>query len=220
MSEPYIAELRIVGFGYPPKGWARCDGQLLPISGNQALFSIIGTTYGGNGTTNFALPNLIGRVPVHMGVNSGLSPRPIGQAAGAPGVTVALGELPSHNHQVQANNASGNLPSPGGNFWAKPTQVDNLYSANANSSLNQGAVGFTGGSQPHENMQPSLSLMFIIALTGIYPSRSLAAGAPADADAQADAQQEGHEPHHAEERHEQHGHEHENHPHDSDKEVS
>lgn len=167
MSEPFLAEIRLTSFNFAPKGWAMCNGQLLPINQNQALFSLLGTTYGGNGQTNFALPNLQGRMPIHAG--NGYTQ---GQAGGEVNHTLTLTELPQHTHTVQASSQAGTTPVPTGAVLAAPAHGGNLYSSGAVSAALVGStVGGAGGSQPHINMQPSLVLNYIIALVGIYPSR-------------------------------------------------
>ena len=172
MSEPFIGEIRIVGFGYPPRGWAPCNGQLLPIAQNQALFSILGTTYGGNGQTTFALPNLQGRVALSSGQGPGLSNYTLGQSAGGVVVTLNANQIPSHTHQAMGNNTQGTANTPTGNDWAVSAQGDNMYAPAGDTRMNPGAIGSNGGGQPHNNVQPSLSLMFVIALVGIFPSRT------------------------------------------------
>ena len=169
MSDPYIGEIKIVSFTYPPRGWAFCNGQLLPINQNQALFSILGTMYGGNGQTNFALPNLQGRVPIHQGVNQGTYI--VGQAAGELAHTLTINELPAHVHPpVAQSTASTPGFSPAGAIWATaPTEA---FAAAPNSPMNAAAVTTTGGSQPHPNQPPYLVLNFAIALVGIFPSRN------------------------------------------------
>jgi microcystin-dependent protein len=166
MSTPYLGEIRIVSFNFAPKGWALCNGQLLPINQNQALFALFGTTYGGNGQTNFALPNLQGRVPIHFG--NGIS---LGEAAGQENTTLILSQLPTHNHSVNAaNTTTGNVTNPTNGFFSNsaPPQI---YSAGAPSATFQPTtISATGGSQPHNNMQPSLVLNMIVALQGIFPS--------------------------------------------------
>lgn len=170
MSEPFLSEIKIMAFNFPPKGWALCNGQLLPINQNQALFALLGTTYGGNGQTNFALPNLRGRVPIHMGNGHNL-----GEAAGSMAVTINQTQLPSHAHFVNATatatSESTNVPDSS-KYLSKST-VDNLYRAPTNLvSMSSQAVSSVGGSQPHTNMQPYLVLNFCIALQGIFPSSS------------------------------------------------
>ena len=166
MSEPFLSEIKIVSFNFPPKGWALCNGQTLPINQNQALFALLGTTYGGNGQTTFNLPNLRGRVPIHMGGGHTL-----GEAAGSTSVTVNLQQLPTHTHVAQAFSQNGDQVVPTGNLLGT---VNNLYSApGANQvALNAATVGNVGGSQPHNNMMPYLTLNFIIALQGIFPSQN------------------------------------------------
>ncbi len=166
MSEPFLSEIKIVSFNFPPKGWALCNGQLLPINQNQALFALLGTVYGGNGQTNFALPNLRGRVPIHEG-----SGHDLGEAAGSTAVTVNIQQLPTHMHGVQACNADQNrVAAPTGNFLGP---VNNLYSAPQNlTTFIPGSMSSVGGSQPHNNMMPYLVLNFIIALQGIFPSQN------------------------------------------------
>lgn len=168
MAEPFLSEIRIVSFGFPPKGWALCNGQLLPINQNQALFSLLGTTYGGDGRVNFALPDLRGRVPIHMG-----SGHTLGERGGEQSHTLSIAELPTHTHVLQASSAAANNPAPGSPSAtllanAAPNQV---YGApNTLVALAAGTVTNTGGSQAHLNMQPFLVLNCIIALQGIFPS--------------------------------------------------
>jgi microcystin-dependent protein len=163
MSEPFIGEIKIISWNFPPKGWAFCNGQLLQINQNQALFSILGTTYGGNGQTTFALPNLQGRTAIHFG--NGFTP---GESAGEAAHTLTLQELPAHNHLLQAAAANGDTPLP-----TTLADANNLYStAASNTTLAPGSVGNTGGSQPHDNLSPYLALNFVIALQGIFPSRN------------------------------------------------
>lgn len=167
MSEPFLSEIKIVSFNFPPKGWALCNGQLLPINQNQALFALLGTTYGGNGQTNFALPNLRGQVPIHMG-----NGHTLGEAAGSPAVTVNIQQLPTHIHVAQGNSAVGNAFIPTSNQLAKIEGVDG-YQAPANLvAMSPSTISNVGGSQPHNNMMPYLVLNFIIALQGIFPSRN------------------------------------------------
>jgi microcystin-dependent protein len=166
MSEPFLSEIKIVSFNFPPKGWALCNGQLLPINQNQALFALLGTTYGGNGQTNFALPNLRGRVPIHMG-----NGHTQGEAAGSTSVTVNIQQLPTHIHGLQgSSNPSGTTSDPTNAFLAP---VNGGYGPASNlTTLNAQTITSVGGSQPHNNMMPYLVLNFIIALQGIFPSRN------------------------------------------------
>ena len=166
MAEPFLSEIRMMSFNFPPKGWAFCNGQLLPINQNQALFALLGTTYGGNGQTNFALPDLRGRTPVHVG-----NGHTLGERAGEQAHTVSLTELPQHLHQVNGSATTGDTAVPTGDVLADtPAQI---YSSPANlTSLQPGTVTNVGGGQAHENMQPYLTINFCIALQGIFPSRN------------------------------------------------
>lgn len=163
MAEPFLSEIRILSFGYAPRGWAQCNGQFMPINQNQALFSLLGTTYGGNGQTTFALPNLQGRTPIHNG--NGYS---LGASGGEQAHTLTVSELPTHNHAAQASNHNGDTVVPAGNV---PGSVAGMYGPPSNlTSLNPATVTNFGGSQAHLNMQPYLGLNFSIALQGIFPS--------------------------------------------------
>lgn len=166
MSEPFLSEIKIVSFNFPPKGWALCNGQFLPINQNQALFALLGTTYGGNGQTTFALPNLRGRVPVHMG-----NGHTLGEAAGSTSVTVNIQQLPTHLHGLQgSSNSTGTTADPTNAFIGP---VANGYGQAANlTTISPQTVSSVGGSQPHNNMMPYLTLNFIIALQGIFPSQN------------------------------------------------
>src|SRR6476646_10078736 len=172
MANPFIGEVKMVSFNFPPKGWAFCDGQLLAIAQNQALFSILGTTYGGNGQTNFALPDLRGRAPMHFGQGPGLSSRPLGERSGSEGVALAQTEMPLHNHIASGSDATGTTTGPANGVWAASARSDAQYGARGTVSMNPAALGATGSNQPHTNMQPYLALRFIIALQGVYPSRN------------------------------------------------
>lgn len=171
MSEPFLSEIKIVSFNFPPKGWAMCNGQLLPINQNQALFALLGTTYGGNGQTNFALPNLRGRVPNSFG--QGLS---LGQAAGEEAHTLTISELPAHTHITQGT-SEPHVASPE-NYQPIPTgallaTVNGMYGNPTNqTTLHPSTITSVGGSQAHENRSPYLVLNFIIALQGIFPSQN------------------------------------------------
>ena len=171
MSEPFIAEIRIFAGNFAPRGWAFCDGQLLPIAQNTALFSLIGTTYGGDGRTTLALPNLQGRAPMHPGRGPGLTERRLGQRGGTASVTLTEAQIPTHTHQVHAsyNEVSTNQPSNA--VWGTD-ELGDSYRGDSNTRMSSDALMTVGGSQPHDNMQPSLTLNFIIALVGLYPSRS------------------------------------------------
>ena len=164
---PFISEIQIFAFDFNPRGWAKCNGQLLPIAQNQALFSLLGTTYGGNGTVNFALPNLQGRVPMHIGNSFSL-----GQTGGEETHTLIISEMPAHTHQVSGTSAVVTQPSPGGNVWANGAQGKSYTTAAANATMNGGSIGVAGGGQAHENRNPYLVLNMCIALQGIFPSRN------------------------------------------------
>jgi microcystin-dependent protein len=166
MSTPFLSEIKIVSFNFPPKGWALCNGQILAISQNQALFALVGTTYGGNGQTTFGLPNLQGQIPIHFG--SGFS---LGQTGGEQNHTLILPEIPSHLHPAQATSAAPSSGSPSNNLWCQdPT---NAYSDQApDVTMAPGAIGINNGGQPHNNMSPYLVVNFVIALQGIFPSRN------------------------------------------------
>ena len=188
--DPFIAEIIMFGGNFAPRGWALCDGQLLPIAQNSALFSILGTTYGGDGRTTFGLPDLRGRVPLHPGSGPGLSSRALGERAGAENVILATTQIPAHNHVATSTSTSAaNAVAPAGNsndavdnFWADDVGVSSgtYHSGPANETMNTGAVSTatttavadTGGSQAHTNVQPFLGVNFIIALTGTFPSRN------------------------------------------------
>jgi microcystin-dependent protein len=175
MLNPWIGEIAVVSFGFAPVGWAMCNGQILSISQNTALFSLIGTTYGGDGVSTFALPNLQSRVPLHFGQGTGLSPYVLGQTVGFEGVTLGTPQMPAHTHSYtpQASTATGTAAPPTTAIWAQSASGDTFYSKSAsNTTMAAQTIGQTGGSQPHENRQPTLALNFIISLYGIYPSRS------------------------------------------------
>ena len=171
MTEPFIAEIRIFPYTFAPKGWALCDGQLLSISQNTALFSLIGTNYGGDGRTTFGLPKLRGSVPISQGQGPGLSPYEVGQPAGTEFVTLLQSEMPVHNHLVTAqtiDQGDNRIPSSTRNLGN--TQIYQT-ATNPNTILNPAAVTPSGGSQPHSNLMPSLTFNFCIALEGVYPQR-------------------------------------------------
>jgi microcystin-dependent protein len=179
MANPFVAEIRIFAGNFAPTGWALCDGQLLPISQNTALFSLLGTTYGGDGKSNFALPNLQGSAPLQAGQGAGLSLRDLGETGGEQTVTLLQTEMPSHNHQARAYGAAkGDLVSPAGGTWSKANygrQSYKLYGPNFpadNVQMNPFALSITGGNLPHNNLIPFLGLTFIIALQGVFPPRS------------------------------------------------
>jgi len=162
--DPFLGEIRLVAFSFAPKGWALCDGRLLPINQNQALFALLGTYYGGDGRTTFALPDLRGRVPVGAEGSS----YPIGSTGGEESVKLAVGQLPSHAHPVRANSGAAGTKDPVGAVPAK----GGAYAATQNAKMSTAMLGKTGGGQAHENRQPFLSLNYVIALTGIFPSQN------------------------------------------------
>src|SRR5690606_10934146 len=175
MADPFVAEIRIFPFNFVPKGWAWCNGDLLPLSQNTALFSLLGTTYGGNGKSNFALPDLQGRVPIHPGQGPGLSLRDLGQAGGSATVSLIETELPTHTHRAYASSDEGTSSSPEGHTWAIPRygrDVERMYHrGEPNTRLNGAALAATGGDQPHNNLPPYLAFYFCIALQGVFPPR-------------------------------------------------
>jgi microcystin-dependent protein len=173
MADPFVAEIRIFPFNFAPKGWAWCDGQLMPISQNTALFSLLGTTYGGNGKSNFALPDLQGRAPMHHGQGPGLSLHDLGEMAGSETVTLLESEIPAHAHTMQGTVGFANQNSPAGNFLGRPFGGGSLYvtPGAADQPLAFQAVAVTGADQPHNNMQPYLTCYFNIALQGVFPPR-------------------------------------------------
>lgn len=171
-TEPYLGQIAFVAFNFAPRGWAECNGQLLPISQNSALFALLGTMYGGNGTSNFALPDMRGRAVVHGGQGSGLSNYSQGQQIGAETVTLNVSEMPAHNHAVKAVLADGNSSVPTGNLPANTKTLDKEYSdATATTNMSGTMVQPAGGNLPHENRPPSLVLKCIIALQGAFPPR-------------------------------------------------
>ena len=174
MSDQFVAEIRIFAGNFAPTGWAFCDGQLLSISQNTALFSLLGTTYGGDGRTNFALPNLQGAAPLQAGQGPGLSLRDLGEVGGEPAVTLLSTEMPAHSHTPQCNSGSGDLNTPASNAWSKAHTGKtpfNSYTANSSQNVAMNPLPLAGGGQPHNNMPPYLALNFIIALQGIFPPR-------------------------------------------------
>ncbi len=176
-TEPYIGEIIMGGFNFAPQSYAFCNGQILPISQNTALFAILGTTYGGNGTTTFALPNLQGRVAVGFGSGPGLSSYSLGQMSGVENVTLTNTEIPAHNHLVNSNSGDGTSSTPINNFFAGPSADRDLAAYNAATTggtvnMNVNATGITGSSLPHNNIMPYQVINFCIALQGVFPSRN------------------------------------------------
>lgn len=167
MSEPYLGEIRPFGFGFTPKGWASCDGQLLLIAQNSALFSLLGTMYGGDGRTTFGLPDLRGRTGMHV--------KPAhtqGERGGEEGVTLTIAQIPLHSHTANCSNVLGTQTSPAGKFWAQDSDGNVVFSSAGGATMAATAVGNAGGGQPHPNMQPYLVVNYCIAVQGIFPSRS------------------------------------------------
>src|SRR5437016_6220815 len=167
MSSPFIGEIRMFAGNFAPVGWAFCNGALMAIDQNDALFNLIGTTYGGDGQTTFALPNLQSRVPIHVGPNFAL-----GQSGGVETVTLTTSQIPAHPHVPLCNSNPGNQQGPGGGVWAKPS-TGTIYSSTAPSlNMDPSAIGSAGGSQPHDNMIPFLVINFILSLFGVFPSQT------------------------------------------------
>jgi microcystin-dependent protein len=172
MADPFVAEIRIFPFNFAPKGWAWCNGQLLPISQNTALFSLLGTTYGGDGKSTFALPDLEGRAPMHPGQGTGLSLHDLGETGGSETVTLLESEIPVHSHALQASSQPADQSSPQGNLTASVGSDDLYGSAESLVPMAPEALSPAGGDQPHNNMMPFLTFYFNIALQGVFPPRS------------------------------------------------
>lgn len=177
MADAYIGEIRVFAGNFAPKGWALCEGQLLPIAQNTALFSILGVQYGGDGKTTFALPNLKGRAPMNQGAGAGLTTRTVGAVTGEKEVTLQMSEIPNHTHAVTAMNTAGASGDPSNRYWAETTGVGRppkqapIYDTVPNITMNPQTLSMAGGSQPHNNMQPYLVLNYIICLQGEFPIR-------------------------------------------------
>jgi microcystin-dependent protein len=172
MSDQFVAEIRIFPFNFPPTGWAFCDGQLMPISQNTALFSLLGTYYGGDGKSTFALPDLQGSAPMQTGQGQGLSERFLGEMSGVETITLLQSEIPFHTHSLMAQSTFGNSTDPTGNAWGRPFGGGAMYKASGTQvQLAPQALAPAGGGLPHNNMQPYLTLNFCIALQGIFPQR-------------------------------------------------
>ncbi len=172
MSDPFIGEIRMFAGNFAPRGWAFCNGQLMPISQNTALFSLLGTTYGGDGRSTFALPDLRGRVPLHAGQGSGLSDYPLGSRGGSEQVALTTEQLPAHSHALLASDAEGNQRSPANHTLATPEESLLYSAAEPTVAMAKDAIAPTGSNQPHENRQPYLAVNYIIALFGLFPTRS------------------------------------------------
>ncbi|UBM59616.1 tail fiber protein [Marinilongibacter aquaticus] len=171
MSEPYVGEIRMFAGNFAPRSWAFCDGQLLAVSQNDALFSLFGTIYGGDGRTTFGLPDMRGRVPIHAGHGPGLSSRNLGSKGGVEKVTLTTNQMPSHGHKTKASKALANTASPESAVLATSSQVSLYFADPPNQNMRTDAIDSVGGSQSHTNLQPFLCINFIVALFGIYPSR-------------------------------------------------
>lgn len=171
-TEPFLGEIAMVAFNFAPKNWAFCNGFILPIASNTALFQLLGTTYGGNGSTTFALPDLRGRVPIHFGQGAGLSARVMGERSGQENVTLTVAQMPSHTHTAHADAGTGVSDQPNGRYLARNAASIPMFGNTPGASLGAAALDNTGGSQPHSNMQPFLAINFIICIAGIYPSQN------------------------------------------------
>ncbi len=172
MSSPFLAEIKMFAGNFAPHGYATCDGQILPISQNTALFSLLGTFYGGNGQSNFALPNFQGNVPIHQGNGPGLTQRLVGETGGSQTVTLLQGQIPAHSHNFQAIQAAAPSTAAAGNLLAVNRDLQTYAPPATTVSLDPSSIGLTGGGAPHNNMQPFLVVVFIIALQGIFPARN------------------------------------------------
>ncbi len=172
MSDPFVGEIRMFAGNFAPRNYALCDGQLLAVSQNDALFSLFGTIYGGDGRTTFGLPDLRGRVPLHYGSGPGLTPRVIGNKSGSETATVSEAQLPAHSHPMQATEDLADTPNPGGKIAARSTSVDLYISEAPGTALRTDSITAVGGGQAHPNLMPYLCVNFIVALFGVYPSRN------------------------------------------------
>ncbi|WP_409333234.1 phage tail protein [Trujillonella humicola] len=172
MPDPFVAEIQVFGFAFPPNGWAQCNGQIMPISQNTALFALLGTTYGGNGQSVFALPDLLGRVPLHPGQGPGLSGYDLGQTGGSDTVTLLESEIPVHTHQVSASDGAGGgrTAVPAGGVWGE-SEEDPWSTGTPGAAMSPMGTSIAGSGQPHPNTMPSLVLNFCIALQGVFPPR-------------------------------------------------
>ncbi len=173
MGEPFVGEIRMFGGSFAPAGWAMCQGQLMPISQNDTLFTLIGTTYGGDGQETFALPDLQGRVPIHAGQGPGISQTyQLGEKGGVESVTLSTQQIPQHNHAFLVNSAIGTQNSPSNNFMAAPTSGKAYIAGTPDKFMAATIASIVGGSQPHENMQPYLCITFILSLFGVFPTQN------------------------------------------------
>lgn len=172
MSEAFVGEIRMFAGNFAPRGWAYCDGQLLAVSQNDALFSLLGTIYGGDGRTTFGLPDLRGRIPIHAGSGPGLSERRLGSKSGSEKETITVNQLPSHNHSLQGSSDLAQDTNPAGNLAGRTTALDIYTEIGPFAAMNSSTVTSLGGSQSHTNLMPALCIHFIVALSGIYPERN------------------------------------------------
>lgn len=172
MAQPFVGEIRMVGFNFAPAGWMFCQGQTLPISENEVLFQLIGTTYGGDGQETFQLPNLASRVPIHQGTAKSGTTYQMGETGGAESVTLTTQQVPIHNHAFLASTGPGNVQVPTGNVTAESAAVKIYIEDSPSQAMNAAAITPVGGSQPHENLQPYLCISYIISLFGIFPSQT------------------------------------------------
>lgn len=170
MSEPYLGQIEAYAFNFAPRGWLMCDGQLLPIQQYQSLYSLLGTTYGGDGRTTFALPDLRGRTSLNFGDGAGLTNRTIGEKSGQETVSLNVGDIPSHTHTASGSNEEAGSTTPGGNVPA--TTAVPIYQSTPNTAMNANMIGLAGGGQPHNNMQPYLVLNWCICIEGLFPPRN------------------------------------------------
>ncbi|PXY44928.1 phage tail protein [Flavobacterium hydrophilum] len=171
MADPFVSEIRIFGFNFAPRGWAFCNGQILPLSQNTALFSLLGTTYGGNGQSNFALPDLQGRSPMHPGQGPGLSLHDLGETGGSETVTLLESEIPAHSHKLSVTSLNSQSTTPANNSLGRGNPVKVYASVGAAVTMGANSISPTGGSLPHNNMMPYLTMNFCIALQGVFPPR-------------------------------------------------
>jgi microcystin-dependent protein len=171
-DEPFLGQILIVSFSFAPKGWALCNGQLLPINQNQALFALLGTTFGGDGRQTFALPDLRGRVPIHMGQGPGLQPYTLGERGGQEVVTLTVSQLPAHTHPLLGQSALGTSASPAGAVWAAQSRLNVYSAASPDTQMGAASISTSGGSAPYDNHSPYLTVNYVIALVGVFPSRN------------------------------------------------
>ena len=171
-SDAFLGQILMVSFGFAPKGWALCNGQILSIEQNTALFSLLGTTFGGDGVSTFALPDLRGRVPIHQGTDPATgTPYTLGQTGGEEQVTLTISQIPAHSHSLAAESAFGTSNNPSGNIWAAQSRLDVYSSSSPDVAMSSNSISTAGGSLPHDNHSPYLTINYIIALVGVYPSR-------------------------------------------------